>query len=384
MGSRLGQANTLRGLGDLERGLGNIPAAVAQYRTVFDIAERIGFGEHPVTRQLQAEYIAWLLEEWLATPDWNALASFLREYQAELLSEAAEMLLRRALREYPDDRTLTTHLALLAVARAAGIEAAYTAFGTPDLVTLERWAAVVVDASATGDRALAVGALILAAWLLRAYNVGHMDAPELTGYDAVITLYRQMIAAAATLSPPVPTDELRADVAWALNALGNYHDNREEPDRARAAYTEALAFDETNAMVYCNRASVAISQGDFAAARADLERAAALEPDAPVLPQRWCEFYLWQGDADAACPYAQALLERPGEAPEGAYYLAICAALAGHLDQARQQMAEARRRASPDKRAEGLKDLRMLADAQPTHATALEALAAMLRESPPG
>ncbi|MBK6429193.1 tetratricopeptide repeat protein [Candidatus Amarolinea dominans] len=79
---------------------------------------------------------------------------------------------------------------------------------------------------------------------------------------------------------------LRQQAGRACNVLGNHHaddTDANDPEQAIAAYSRGLAFDPTNAMLLRNRAGVQIEQGDFTAAQADIEAAAALEPDAPRL-----------------------------------------------------------------------------------------------------
>lgn len=105
-------------------------------------------------------------------------------------------------------------------------------------------------------------------------------------------------------------------------------------------------------------------------------------PDAVALPQRWCQFFLWQGDWATAQSHARELLARQSHEAEGHFYLAICAAFADEVVEARRSIEVATRRASAAQREDGLKTLQRLATAQPDRAAALEVLGAILREAP--
>ncbi len=182
--ARLGKANTLRSLGDLERRLGNVEAARQHYEAALPLYEAeqdpVGkintflsiarlerslgrltlasefyqralaladqfdaFRRHPVIEDARLEYqqmvagepeaaalsgmrqLAELLVGWLQTPDWAASESYLQAHRAELLTAEAESLLQLLLQQDPDQPVLTQHLAILRAARAEGIAVVY-------------------------------------------------------------------------------------------------------------------------------------------------------------------------------------------------------------------------------------------------------------------
>ncbi|MFZ1472769.1 MAG: hypothetical protein WAV79_07545, partial [Anaerolineae bacterium] len=121
--------------------------------------------------------------------------------------------------------------------------------------------------------------------LMEGYNETHSDEIDSEAHTAVIDLCAQVIPLAAQIEAGLAT-ALRHQAGWACNTLGNHHaddTDANDPEQAIAAYSRGLAFDPTNAMLLRNRAGEQIEQGDFTAAQADIEAAAALEPDAPRL-----------------------------------------------------------------------------------------------------
>lgn len=381
-GDQFGQAITLRSLGNLEERLGDSDAADGHYRAAFTIAGMLDLTEDPEIQNWRDEYTTWKLLRWLETPDWQESAAFLRRYSDDLLTEATEMLLRRLIDEHADDPDLLPHLALLVIARSVGVEAAYRALVRPELAALVSWAATAEAAGVAGDRALVVGSLCLVLPLLDAYLSKHAGELQPDDCEALIGFHEGLIATLTRLELPVATGSIQASAAHVLNVLGNSYADRDLPDRALAAYSRALVFDDSNAKTYRNRAGTATELGAFPLARTDLERAEMLQPDAMALQLRWCEFFLWQGDWKTAQSHARALLARHGLEAEGHFYLAICAAFAGEVVEARRSIEEATRRASAAQRGDELKTLQRLAAAQPDRAGTLEVLAAVLREAP--
>ena len=61
----------------------------------------------------------------MQTPDWGASEAFLREHEAELLTDAADAVMAMLIRGNPGVETLEQHRALLRVCREKGIEAVY-------------------------------------------------------------------------------------------------------------------------------------------------------------------------------------------------------------------------------------------------------------------
>ena len=72
-----------------------------------------------------AQHLADLLIAWVQTPDWTASEAYLREHQAELLTDGAESVMDMLIQGNPGAQTLEQHLALLRACRADGIEIAY-------------------------------------------------------------------------------------------------------------------------------------------------------------------------------------------------------------------------------------------------------------------
>jgi len=127
--------------------------------------------------------------------------------------------------------------------------------------------------------------LVFLAMLMDSYNRGHSEQIAVEAHQAVIGLCEQVIPLAEQLDAGLATG-LRGQAGWACNTLGNhYADQAKDLDQAVAAYTRGLGFDPSIAMLLRNRAGVHIERRDVAAAQADIEAAAALEPDAPRLAE---------------------------------------------------------------------------------------------------
>ena len=77
--------------------------------------------------------------------------------------------------------------------------------------------------------------------------------------------------------------QLRQSLGWALNTLGNARSNQGDHPAAIEAYSRGLAHAPENAVLYRNRAGEHLELSQWAQAEADIDRAAALEPDAPRL-----------------------------------------------------------------------------------------------------
>jgi tetratricopeptide (TPR) repeat protein len=119
--------------------------------------------------------------------------------------------------------------------------------------------------------------------LVDAYNRAHSEGIALEAHQAVIDLCEQVIPLAEQISGEL-AQAFRQQTGWAGNTLGNhYADELKDLDQAVAAYTRGLAFDPRNAMLLRNRAGVHLDRRDWPAAQADIEAAAALQPDAPRL-----------------------------------------------------------------------------------------------------
>ncbi|MCL4862276.1 MAG: tetratricopeptide repeat protein, partial [Caldilineaceae bacterium] len=218
--ARLGKANTLKSLGDLESRLGNLAQArqhyddalqlfeleqdpvgkmnvylglarlaalqgdIAQarqcYEMVLSLADQIGFGDHPVTQDIRNEYealsaggepsagppaaaqaLADRLVAWLQTPDWDASQQYLREHAGELLSDEAEAALQLLLAANPGNGQIELHIALLAGCRAVGIDAAYAEFHQATAINAAMNALMAAASLAELEQALAVHPVLL-------------------------------------------------------------------------------------------------------------------------------------------------------------------------------------------------------------------------------
>ena len=244
-----GIINTLVSRARLEMGAGNVEQALPLYDEAFRIADQTGFANHPVVQEMRREYEG--IRE-LASVQKDPLARGL----AALLQANSDAALAQALDEHP---VLHQADALFALAGLAN------------------------QALGAGQNEVAVRLVVLMAALLDAYNRSHSEQIEPQQHQAVIGL----CAGTIPLAEQIHADLARAfrqQAAWACNTLGNhYADVAKDLDAAVAAYTRGLGFDPTDAMLLRNRAGVHLDRRDAVAARADIEAAAALEPDAPRL-----------------------------------------------------------------------------------------------------
>ncbi len=267
---------------------------------------------------------------WIETPDWAMSEAYLRQHQADLLTDRAETLVgelvdaAREQRGQEAARTFQSHHALLRRAREAGVEDAYREFhaaragldAAPALsLDNEALSALLqVDSAASLEQALAEHPALLAlptleelaellermqadgqpdaarhllarlAILLEQYNHTHAENVDLAEQARFAALHEAVLPAAATLDEDLAAG-LRRSLGWALNTLGNAHAEAGDHAAAVEAYTRAIGHDPENGMLYRNRAGEYIEMEQWTLAHADVERAAALEPDAPRLAQ---------------------------------------------------------------------------------------------------
>ncbi len=80
-------------------------------------------------------------------------------------------------------------------------------------------------------------------------------------------------------------DALKEDLAGAYNSLGNAHENAGNKKDALAAFERAIALQPAFAMWHRNRAGMLIELERCQEARAALDHARELEPDAARLPE---------------------------------------------------------------------------------------------------
>jgi tetratricopeptide (TPR) repeat protein len=150
-----------------------------------------------------------------------------------------------------------------------------------ELPTLERLAASIVQsASAQPEAARHVLARLVI--LLEGYNQAHAEQVNLEEQTRFVAVHDSLLIVAEALDADLMVG-LRHSLGWALNTLGNTHAGQNEHAAAIDAYTRAIAHAPQDAMLYRNRAGEHIEMAQWAQAEADVERAAALEPDAPRL-----------------------------------------------------------------------------------------------------
>lgn len=339
----VGLMNTWISLARLEAGLGNVAEADRYYQQVFRVAEQIGFGDHPVTRDLRQEYgqfkaaqmgqssapdigeaaalqaLADRLVAWIQTPDWDASAAYLQAH-ADLLTDEAETALELLRQANPNANAIPQHQTLLRRCREVGIEAAYRELRVAmaaaqqaahdpfavaldallavdsiealehtlaqhpilaELAALERLG-VEIPALVNADPNMARRLLALLGVLLDNYNHTHAEHVDPAEHARFVALHE------AALSVAEPLDEnlaagLRDSLGWALNTQGNAHAEHDDHTAAVEAYTRALVHTPENAMLYRNRAGEYLELRQWVQAESDIAQAAALEPDAPRL-----------------------------------------------------------------------------------------------------
>jgi tetratricopeptide (TPR) repeat protein len=334
----IGKMNTWIGLARLEAGLGHVSEAERYYQRTFALAEQVHFVDHPVVlgwrqectalaqttarspgemSELQA--LADQLIAWIQTPDWADSEAYLQQHAADLLSDEAEAVLASLQQANPDRPAILQHLALLRRCRVIGIGPAYQEFHATqaaaqqaaqdpaaqaltallqvdsaealehtlaqhpallELPTLERLVAMVPDAA--GQPGAARHLLALLGILLERYNHAHAEHVDLAEQARFVALHETLLHLAETLDDEL-AGGLRRSLAWALNTLGNAYATQDDHAAAVDAYTRAIAHAPEVAMLYRNRAGEHIEIEQWAQAKADIEQAAALEPDAPRL-----------------------------------------------------------------------------------------------------
>ncbi|MBK9094319.1 MAG: tetratricopeptide repeat protein [Anaerolineae bacterium] len=247
-----GIINTLVSQARLEAGTGNLDLARPLYEQAFRVADQTGYANHPIVQDLRREYAT------------------LRAASTEAAAADDPLALAlSALREVDSDQALAQALADHPVLHEA--QALFALAGQ------------ISQALADQERETVTRLAILLVVLLGSYNQAHSEQLDVRSHAAVIDLCEQVIPLADQLDAGLAT-ALRRQAGWACNTLGNYSaDVDKDATAAIAAYSRGLAFDPINAMLLRNRAGVQIEQGQFAAAQADIEAAAALEPDAPRL-----------------------------------------------------------------------------------------------------
>ena len=139
---------------------------------------------------------------------------------------------------------------------------------------------------------------------------------------------------------------LDRDNILAYVAKSFYLNNTSRNSEARRVVDAGLAIDPNSALLYATRSIVETYLGQFEEAKFDIQQAMRLSPRDPALSQ----WHNWLADAELGLGHWDAAIEECNKAIEGGYrvfysYLNLAAAhgLKGHLEEARNAMAEARR-----------------------------------------
>jgi tetratricopeptide (TPR) repeat protein len=337
----VGKMNTWISLAELEASLGRMPEAERYYQQVFDLAEQIGFANHPVVQGWREEYarlagpqdvnqsvaatqeMAVLLIAWIQTPDWAQSEAYLQDQAAVLLTDDAESVLEVLQQYNPDGTAIPEHQALLQRCRQIGIAPAYQEFHAArtaakqadqdptalalsallqadslealhaalaqhpallELPTLEQMAALVRGAHEANQPEAAHHVLARLAVLLEQYNQAHAGQVDLAEQAAFATLHETLLPVAEVLDAGLAVG-LRRSLGWALNTLGNAHAEQGDHATAVETYTRAIGHAPEEAMLYRNRAGEYIELQQWAQAEADVAHAVALQPDAPRLEE---------------------------------------------------------------------------------------------------
>jgi tetratricopeptide (TPR) repeat protein len=137
-------------------------------------------------------------------------------------------------------------------------------------------------------------------------RLGEADTIKSLGdLDVEIERYTEAEAWYAKAEAIYQAIETPANVASVLSSKANAFDQMGDYRRAVETYTQAIALRSNFARWYHNRSSIHLEWGDTKAARADLERAAELQPDHPYLAVRRADLALVEGDDELALRYCE-------------------------------------------------------------------------------
>ncbi|MCB0175274.1 MAG: tetratricopeptide repeat protein, partial [Anaerolineae bacterium] len=433
----IGQMNVWMSQARLEAGQNNILMARQLFESVFALAEKIKFSDHPVIQGARREYdyliqgnqsqaddtndngsklqaLADLLIGWIETGDWAASQTYLTEHTAHLLTAEAVQALELLQRANPQVTSIPQHLALLQRCRELGIEAAYQELNAAlaaaqnparqamqallqvidndsfaaaieahpmlkELPMLQQLAGAIQQAHRDNQPALAQHWLALLLTLLRIYNYEHTEQIDAEAQGQFIELHEILLPVAEALDETALADGLRETCGWALNTLGNHYAQQGDHAQAVESYSRAVAHAPQNAMLYRNRAGEYLDLQQVEAARQDIEQAAALEPDAARLPQLWRDLYLALGDGPAMLPYAQQWVTANPEEIDPHFYLALAQALAGDRPAAAATITAINPTCSDEQRETWLDRLARLEEQHPALAPSWQALATILQ-----
>ncbi len=356
-----------------------------------------------------AQKTADLISEWTKTPDWQASEAFLREHEAELLTEKGEAVILLLLRENPGAKTLEQHLGLLRACRERGITEVYQEFHMMEpleemlrsvqnfeqfsemvkkhpilleLPTINRMVDGVIRAQADSQPEIAMRPLALLILLIDGYNRAHAQNINPEEQQRFIDALERLLPAAQIIDPATMYRDVRKLTAQAYNTLGNHYADSNVHQTAIEIYTRAIETDDTAAMFFRNRANVYLEMKHYEAAHGDIERAQHIDPDAKRLPELWRDVYLGFGNGAAMLPHALKIRDhRPDEAI-GHFHVAVAHALCGDRSSAEAEMREANVRSSDNDREQGLTRLSEYRERFPEQTAIWEALILILQAPP--
>nr|MBP8291793.1 hypothetical protein [Caldilineaceae bacterium] len=426
-----GIINTLVRAARLESAVGNLVAADLLYRRALSFADQTVFRDPPMVEDARREHaavrqmldmqqspavqahlqaLADQLIAWVQIADPADQQAYLEGNAAALLTDEGERALQLLLQANSNHPALLRGLALLRRCRAIGVGPAYAeltaalhdpvqqavtallaAENDEDLrrvlanqqplaapAAIFALAALLDGALAAQDGAAATRLTVLFVILVERYN--HTDSQVPVEHrQAVVELSEKVLPLAEQIDPQLGAG-LREQAAWACNRLGAaLADDQQDHAGALAAFSRGLAFDDGNAVLRRNRAGEAIVLNDLAAAVADIEKAAALEPDAPRLVTLRSDLAAWQGDgAGLLALSAPRIAANPEEAP-GYFYRSLGLLFGGDPAVARTTMAQSRQFTTAEQQRDGLDTLAKLGAVHPALAGELARLADLLR-----
>jgi len=427
----VGKMNVFIGVARMEAALGNRARADDLYQRVFSLADAIGFGQHPVTQDLRREYAEFrqtdaqaddptaqthlqaLVDQliaWVQIADLAEQQQFLAANAGALLTDDGELALHLLLQANPNHPLLRRGLALLRRSRELGIDAAYAELAAALNDPVQQAVAALLAAEndeelqrvLTNAEPLAAPAAIFALAALLDGALAAQDGPNVARFavllvllverynyaDAVVPVEQRqaVVEVCANLLPlaeqidPQLAAGLREQAGWACNRLGAaLADEQQDHPAALAAFTRGLSFDAGNAVLRRNRAGEQIVLNDLAAAAADIEQAAALEPDAPRLVTLRSDLAAWQGDAATLLALSAPRIAANAEEAPGYFYRSLGLLLGGDPVAARAAMAQSCQFTAAEQQRDGLDTLAKLAVVHPAHAGELALLADVLR-----
>jgi tetratricopeptide (TPR) repeat protein len=300
IGARLGEANTIRSLGDVHVMLDEYEAARARYEEALPIYQAIGsrLGEANTIRSLGdvhvrlSEYEAARARYEEALPIYRAIGARLGE--ANTISSLGDVHVMLA--EYEAARARYEEALPIYQAIGDRLGEANTISSLGDVhVRLAEYEA----ARARYEEALPIYQAI-------GSRLGEADTIKSLGdLDVEIERYTEAEAWYAKAEAIYQAIETPANVASVLSSKANAFDQMGDYRRAVETYTQAIALRSNFARWYHNRSSIHLEWGDTKAARADLERAAELQPDHPYLAVRRADLALVEGDDELALRYCE-------------------------------------------------------------------------------